>query len=280
MIVDFHTHIFPPEVISNRDEYVIRDATFAELYGNHDAKLATAEDLLRSMEQSDIDVSVALGFAWSDLEDCRRHNDYLLAAADGARGRILPFCVTQPRFGEAAIAEAVRCAAGGARGIGELRPANQGYSILDSPEELLLAEAARRLDMTLLFHVSEPFGHIYPGKAGLHVEQFAAFVDRHRDIKVIGAHWAGGLPFFGAMPEVRALFRSVWFDTAATSLLYSAEVYQQVAIAIGAESILFGSDYPLLSQKRAADQIEKSGLSLKDTLMVLGGNASALLGLE
>jgi predicted TIM-barrel fold metal-dependent hydrolase len=82
------------------------------------------------------------------------------------------------------------------------------------------------------------------------------------------------------MPEVRDLFRSVWFDTAATSLLYSAEVYQQVAIAIGAERILFGSDYPLLSQKRAADQIEKSALSVKDTLMVLGGNASALLGLE
>jgi len=280
VIVDFHTHIFPPEVISSRDDYVRRDATFAELYGSRASKLASAEDLLRSMAGAGVDVAVALGFAWSDLDDCRRHNDYLLEAADKSDGRIVPFCVTQPRAGEVALAEVSRCAAAGARGIGELRPSSQGYTILDTPEEKLLAEVAARLGLVLLFHVSEPFGHSYPGKAGLHVEEFAAFVERHRDLKIVGAHWAGGLPFFGAMPEVRDLVRSVWFDTAATGLLYSRQVYSQVAAAIGAERILFGSDYPLLSQKRAADQVEASGLTLNETSLVLGDNAARLLGLE
>ncbi len=280
MIVDFHTHIFSPEVIANREDYARRDPTFAEIYGNPSAKLATADDLLRSMERAYIDVSVVLGFAWTDLEDCRRHNDYLLGAAQRSGGRLVPFCVTQPRDSEGAIEEIVRCAAAGARGIGELRPENQGYSILDSPEELVLTETARRLDLTLLFHVTEPFGHLYPGKQGLHVEEFAAFVERHRDVKVVGAHWAGGVPFFGAMPEVRALFQSVWFDTAATSLLYSQGVYNQVISAVGSEAILFGSDFPLLSQKQAADQVEAAGLSLKDRARVLGGNAVRLLGLS
>jgi predicted TIM-barrel fold metal-dependent hydrolase len=280
MIVDFHTHIFPPDMISNREEYARRDPTFAELYGNPSARMATARELLASMEQAYVDVSVVLGFAWSDLDHCRRHNDYILEAAEASGGRLLPFCITQPRAGEAALEEVVRCAAAGARGIGELRPESQGYRVIDSPEELLLSEVATRLGMLLLFHVSEPFGHVYPGKRGLHVEEFAAFIQRHPAVKVVGAHWAGGLPFFGAMPEVRALFETVWFDTAATGLLYSKDVYGQVAGAIGSDSILFGSDYPLISQKRAADQIEAAGLSLKESARVLGGNAARLLGLE
>jgi predicted TIM-barrel fold metal-dependent hydrolase len=280
MNVDFHTHIFPPDVIERRDQFAARDATFAELYGNSAAKLATAEDLLASMEQSYIDTSVVLGFAWQDNDDCRRHNDYLLESCDKSGGRLIPFCTTQPRAGVAALEELVRCAARGARGVGELRPENQGYRIIDSAEEMLLVEAARSLGLILLFHVSEPFGHSYPGKAGLHVEEFAAFIGRHRDIKVVGAHWAGGLPFFGAMPEVAQLFDTVWFDTAATNMLYSPDVFGQVAGALGSDSVLFGSDYPLLSQKRAADQVEASRLSLKETARVLGGNAARLLGLE
>ncbi|HEY7268668.1 MAG TPA: amidohydrolase, partial [Dehalococcoidia bacterium] len=102
MIVDLHTHIFPPEVIARREDYGRRDATFAALYGDPKAKLTTAEDLLASMDLAGIDVSVALGFAWGDAEDCRRHNDYTLESAARSGQRIVPFCVVQPGEGEAA----------------------------------------------------------------------------------------------------------------------------------------------------------------------------------
>ncbi len=84
MIVDSHTHIFPPEVIEQRERYLGQDATFRTLYESPKAKLATADDLLRSMDESGIDVSVAAGFAWRDAETCRLHNDYLMGAAAGS----------------------------------------------------------------------------------------------------------------------------------------------------------------------------------------------------
>jgi len=31
MIIDFHTHIFPPDVRERREEYLKRDGTFAEM---------------------------------------------------------------------------------------------------------------------------------------------------------------------------------------------------------------------------------------------------------
>ena len=134
MILDFHTHIFPPAVRERREEYLRRDATFATLYSQPEARIATAEDLLGSMAEAGIDQSVALGFAWSEAELCARHNDYLLEWGAKSGRRLIPFCTIQPRAGEAALKEAERCAQAGARGLGELRPDNQGYDLAISRE--------------------------------------------------------------------------------------------------------------------------------------------------
>jgi hypothetical protein len=277
VIVDAHTHLFPPEIARDRDQYVAADPTFGELYGNPEAKLASAEDLLRSMDAGGIDISVALGFSWTDLDTCRRHNDYLLDGAVRSDGRLLPFPTLPLAAGLDAIeAEARRCAAAGALGFGELRPDNLGFDLGGAGGDCL-ASLAAELDAVLLFHVTEPAGHAYPGKHGLALESFYAFVSAHPQVKVIGAHWAGGLPFYASMPEVRGL-PSLYVDTAASSLLYDASVYARVAGLTGAGTILFGSDYPLLSQARSRQRIEEAGLEAADRDRILGGNAAALLG--
>jgi predicted TIM-barrel fold metal-dependent hydrolase len=119
VIIDVHTHIFPPDVRDKRDEHLQRDPTFAEMYTSPKAKIATAEDLLASMDEAGVDVSVALGFAWRDHELCVRHNDYLLEAAANSSGRIIPFATVNMAAGKSEVTnEVVRCVAAGARGLG------------------------------------------------------------------------------------------------------------------------------------------------------------------
>jgi len=65
VIVDFHTHVFPPSMIGAKKESCRRDAAFGAIYRDPRTKLATAEDLLESMSGAGIDVSGVLGFAWS-----------------------------------------------------------------------------------------------------------------------------------------------------------------------------------------------------------------------
>ncbi len=142
----------------------------------------------------------------------------------------------------------------------------------------MMAEVAAELDVPLLFHVTEPVGHRYAGKDGLAMRCFYDYACAHPDTKLIGAHWGGGLPFYAAMPEVRAL-PNVLVDTAATSLLYADSIYAHVAGLAGPESILFGSDYPLLSQARSRRRIEEANLDVHTRDLILGGNAAALLGL-
>ncbi|HXH22927.1 MAG TPA: amidohydrolase family protein [Dehalococcoidia bacterium] len=272
MIVDFHTHIFPPEMIASREALAARDVTFAEMYRDRRARMATAQDLLRSMDAAGIDVSVALGFAWSDMEDCRRHNDYLLEEAARSRGRILAFCCLAPEAdGPTVAAEVRRVAAGGARGLGELR----STCGLRSPEG---ADALGSTGLVPLFHVSEPVGHHYPGKSGVPLD---AMVEAASSLPapLVAAHWGGGLPFFTLMPEVRVALEGAYFDTAASRFLYAADVYRRVIDLVGADRVLFGSDFPLVAQEAARREAESAGLPASGLALVLGGNAARLLGL-
>ena len=280
MIVDFHTHIFPPGVIETRESLVQDDATFAALYGNPEAQLASAEDLLRSMEKAGVDVSVALGFAWRDEATVRKHNDYLLAAAAASEGRIVAFCGLPLAAGATAIeTEVRRCLRLGAPGFGELRPDNLDFD-LTGPEGDALGRLAAETGALLLFHATEPVGHDYAGKQGLALGSLYAFIMRNPSTRIVAAHWGGGLPFYSLMPDVLAALGNVSFDSAATSLLYSPAVFAEVAGLTGATSILFGSDFPLLQQKRSKQRIDEAELTIAQKEMVLGGNATRLLGLE
>jgi predicted TIM-barrel fold metal-dependent hydrolase len=278
VIIDIHTHIFPPEVIAQREEYLARDAGFREMYAEPKARMATVEELLASMDGAGIDRSVAVGFAWADAALCRAHNDYLLDASLRANGRIVPFGVVQPAD-PGARDEIERLAAAGVRGLGELRPEQQGYRLDGTPEAALLAAAAREHGMRLLFHVSEPVGHVYPGKRGLSLAQFGAFVAAHPEVTVIGAHWGGGLPFYALAPEVRAMLSRVYVDTAATRYLYRPDIYRLGCELLGAEHVLFGSDFPLLGQNDALADLRDAPLDDEARALVLGGNAARLLGL-
>jgi predicted TIM-barrel fold metal-dependent hydrolase len=270
VIIDFHTHIFPPDVRDRREEYLRRDPTFAEMYASPRAKIATAEDLLRSMNESGVDVSVALGFAWRGHEDRVRHNDYLLEAAERSGGRIVPFCTANPASGEAA-AELERCALADARGLGELRPESQGWDLNGAPGDLL-AELARKHNLVLLFHVTEPVGHDYPGKQGLSLESFYRFCLGHPEIAKVGAHLAGGLPLHEPPPEA-----SVYADTAAARYLYEPQVLAEAAAGPWGERLLFGSDFPLVRQAAALADLRAGGPGGAALARVLGENAARLL---
>lgn len=282
MIVDFHTHIFPPHVRDNREAYVRRDPTFAEMYGSPRAAIATAEELLASMDEAGVDVSVALGFAWRDHEDCARHNDYLLEVASVSGGRLLAFCTVNFENVEAAEREARRCAAAGARGLGELRPESQGWSLEGAAGEAL-ARLARELGLVLLFHVTEEGDREYAGKRGLPVASFRRFMEREEGLTVVGAHLAGGLP----LEAGATIPAGVYADTAALRYLYEPSVLAQAAEALGGERadarppgrLLFGSDYPLIGQAAALADVRKGGLDEATLRRVLGESAARLLGL-
>lgn len=273
MIVDAHTHAFPPAVIERREEIARREPGFAALYAEPAAVMATADDLLASMDRAGVDAAVVLNFAWPDPDICSATNEYLASAAARSGGRLVAFGMLPLASPAAALRELDRVR-GGLAGLGELRPDDQGVRLADDETSALLGEAARA-GLALLFHVTEPAGHRYPGKQGLAPDDLVGFAARHRGARIIAAHWGGGLPFYTLMPEVRDALATTWFDTSATSLLYAPSVFRVVAGLVGPERILFGSDFPLLSQRRQSENAAKA-LPPAESRLVLGENARRL----
>ena len=280
MIVDFHTHIFPPWLKDRRDRYVDRDRTLGELYRDSNAKMADVDDLIAVMDEDGVDVAVVMGMGWTDIELARDTNDYLIDSVRNHSGRLVGFAGVNPAWGAAAAQEAARCADAGLRGVGELHPDTQGYDIGEAGVMAPLMEAAQELGLVLTTHSSEPVGHLYPGKGSVRPESLWKLALNYPDAVIVMAHWGGGLPFYALMPEVKESLRNVYFDTAASPYLYTKDVFTVAASLVGAEHILLGSDFGLMRPGRLLKQARESGLSDAELAAVTGGNAARLLGLQ
>lgn len=277
MIIDFHTHIFPPWLRDQRHRYLERDATFGELFADPKAKMATAEELVEAMDEDRVARSVALGIGWADPGLAREANDYIIESARRHPDRLVGFAGVSPAWGDTAAREAERCAEAGLKGVGELHPDSQAFDLGDPKTMAPLVEVVRGRGLILTTHSSEPVGHRYPGKGATRPEALWRFIQSYPDVTVVFAHWGGGLPFYALMPEVRSALGNVYFDTAASPFLYTPEVFSIVAGLVGADRILLGSDFPLVRARRLLRQVEDSSLTEADREKVMGGNAGRLL---
>ena len=279
MIVDSHCHIFPESFPDRYAQLVARDRTFAALFPHPGARMAADDDLIRDMDGAGVDRAVVVGMGWTDPDLAREVNDYIIESFTRYPDRLTGFCSVDPTWGRAAIAEVQRCAAAGARGVGELHPDSQEFDITDKYALAPLMECALDLGLPVLVHASEPVGHSYPGKGRTTPEKLYRFLENFPENVIICAHWGGGLPFYTLMPEVAQVFQQTYFDTAASPFLYRPEVFPTVARLVGADKILFGTDYPLIRHRRLLRQVKDSGLNASHQRAILGENAAALLGL-
>jgi predicted TIM-barrel fold metal-dependent hydrolase len=279
MIIDFHTHVFSPRIKKNRRQYVQADPCFALLYEQKSARLATADELVASMDEAGIDMAVIANIGWTTHELCVETNDYILESISRYPDRLIGFGAVQPQAGNAAIAEIERCARAGIKGIGELRPDMQLLNLSDQEVMAPFIETLIKHSLILLIHSSEPVGHYYPGKGSITPEVLYHFMVAFPEVITVCAHWGGGLPFYSLMPEVKHALKNAYFDTAASPLLYHPQVYRQVIELVGSERVVFGSDWPLLAPKRLLDEINSLDLSPEVKTQILAGNACRLLGI-
>ncbi len=248
VIVDVHTHVFPPRMIAARAELATTDPGFAAIYADPAARMASAEDLLASMAEASVDMAVAAGFAWRSAIHAEEHATYILNAAAHADGRLLAF-PPLPSLGGLTYSEdsdagnslnrhnTLRARLreftdASARGVGELRFDTTVIPLSDeasASQARMLLQAARAEHLVLLVHSTEPVGPRYAGKAGgftpgalwqllsdePKIDEPVTSVPTDSELSeydpatpVIAAHWGGGLPFYAAMADVHTLFEN------------------------------------------------------------------------
>jgi uncharacterized protein len=274
MIIDAHVHVLSPALRARRDGIAQADPWFAACHEG-DRRIATVDELLTEMDATGVDRSLCYGWPFADPLLCAEANDHLAEAQRRHGDRLVAFGCVNPGHRDA-VQELRRCADLGLRGIGELNCDAQSFS-LDDPrvEDAAAVSAALGLPWTL--HCSEPVGHAYAGKGTATPDRVAAFATRNTALQLICAHLGGGLPFYAHMPEIAQLCRRLWFDTAAAPFLYEPSAYRSVADLVGADRVLFGSDFPLLTVDRYKRAFRAASLEDPELRAVMGENAQALL---
>lgn len=281
-IVDAHVHLYPPEM--NRDP-----AAWAAAHGErHWTELCTrrrkdgrpvqtfppVDQLLRDMDAAGVAKAVLLGWYWENHESCVTQNKFYADCIRAHPDRLAAFATVQPGAGEAAFEEAVRAMDDGLAGFGELSPHSQHFGI-DDPvwRQILLLAAEWKVPVNL--HVTDPAGRAYPGRVETPLGDFIRLAREFPATTFILAHWGGGLAWSQEAVELP----NVWFDTAASPLLYGPEVWAKAKT----DRVLFGSDYPLILYPRTGAAAGFDGLigeakKAGATDAVLDGNAARLLG--
>jgi len=262
MIVDAHVHFTPPGMLEGIAR--TQDEPYWEFIMTPDAKnqteqaFVTAERMIADMDAADIDQVFLLAGYQQSARGCREANDTVLALAEEFEGRIRPFISLAPPVADddepateagpatrAMLDELDRCLDRGAVGVGELNPYAQGCT-LDSPAFRRLADACIDRGIPATVHMSEEVGRFYFGKSTPRLGEYYEFARSVPDLKLILAHWGGGLFFFEMMPLVAEQLAHVSYDTAASPLLYpTPAVFGVAAHTLAPHKVLYGSDYPL-----------------------------------
>ena len=279
MIIDFHTHIFPKAIRENKEKYFPSESAFKLLYSSPGSKLAGASEIVASMDEHGVDMSVVFGIPWKSSKTFIKHNDYIMDAVARYPQRLIGLCCIDP-FSRQAVKETARCLDGGLSGVGELAFYQSGIGDTTLDKLTPLMEICHDKDLPVLIHTNEPVGHTYPGKTPNTLRQIYNLVNRFPENRIVLAHWGGGIFFFNLLKkEVKESLKNVYFDTAASPFLYDPSIYQVAIQTIGPNKILFGSDFPLLKPAKYFKELEKAGLSKDHIESICGRNASRLLKL-
>lgn len=293
-IIDAHVHLYPAEVSRDPQGWAarMREPRWAALVEPRaDRKVrqgwADCDRLLRDMDAAGVERAVLLGWYWEQQATCVWHNRYYAACVRQHPDRLSAFATVQAAAGAAAIDEMNRAAEAGLIGLGESCPPAVDGGVVD-PNWMRVWEEAVKLNWPVNLHVTDPAGRPYPGRVETPLQEIVALACKMPELRLILAHWGGGLFSHELNGHCRKALRNVVYDTAASALVYESTVFARAVATIGSGRILFGSDYPLLTHPArqpepgfvsAVEEVRNAGLGAETIAAILGGNARRMLDL-
>lgn len=231
--------------------------------------LGTVSDLRDSMERSSIEKSIIL-----PLAPLPKHvgptNDFFLAVAKG--NGLVPFGAIHP-FQPDLEDELDRLISAGVKGVKAVPFLQSFYP--DDPSCDRLYEAVAERDMVLLLHagkVPEDLPEFFGTP-----DRFARMVERHPDLVVVLAHLGGWEMWSGVREHLLPAGENVYFDTAYISPSLTPDEAGDLISEIGADRVLFGTDYPWTDQAEEIEFVGEMDLSDREKRLILSENARKLL---
>lgn len=214
-----------------------------------------------------------------DLDRTRVRNNALLQLARDSDAFFFPVCSVHPADGLSALRELDRVAEAGAAWL-KLHPNRQRLDVADPAVETVVRKASEH-GMPVLFDAYSPWDANQPGK-------FVNLAMAVPEARLILAHAHGpGFPqllFYNVLARYPGWRRNVWIDISVTGPMLAggpfADQFTWVLRQVGADRVLFGSDYPVDDPLTAIRAVAELGFTDAEQAAILHDNAVALLSDE
>ncbi len=279
-IIDSHVHTFADDDVAGK---II--SSFNKIYdiefrnpGN-----GTIENVLKNMEAGGIDRTVMVNFAPPKI--IHQNNIWTLETAKNSEGKLIPLVSFHPEMAGTLTEHLENYIKLGAKGI-KLHPMAQGFDVRDERLDSLL-KTCNEKHFTILIHC----GRV----SNARLNEFSDFecilpvIQKYPELPIILAHMADGN--VERCLEVSKKYNNVYFDTSIVITGYpeimdvnepswpdDKEVIS-IINEIGAEKVVFGSDFPWGSPIHDLVRIMNFNLDNSQKELIFSGNAKRLFGL-
>ena len=281
MMIDIHTHMFP-ETIAARAVKQLQQNSHIALFAD-----GTQSGLLESERQAQVDLAVVQPVA-TNPEKVPHMNDAVIKGnREGWRKGVISFGAMHPAYGEWEK-ELERIKEAGVPGI-KLHPPYESIAI-DDPRSIAILRKCKELGLIVLIHSGRDVG--LPGAMEALPEKIRRALDAVGPMQLIAAHMGG----WGCWREAANILADtgMYVDTA-FSLgritpapgqhrwseqdlnLLDRDAFCEIALAFGADRVLFGTDSPWADPSAEAEKIRSLPLTETEKDMILGLNAETLL---
>ena len=268
MIIDFHTHVFPPQIAKKTLD--ILKTNVYNLCGEFPPvhTEGTVESLKKSMAENGVDISVVMPIATREKQT-PSINAY---AEEITGGNIISFGSLHPMQEDwEEVLE--NLAKKGFKGI-KIHPQYQNVYV-DSPEVIRIVEKAEKLGLYIMLHAGVDIG--VPASQLSTPERIANLLNYVSGKYLICAH----LGSFEMWDDVEKYLvgSNVNFDISYACSHIEKQQFLRIIKNHGADKILYGSDSPWKSQKSPLLELLKLQLTKNEMDLITYKNALKILDL-
>lgn len=280
-IIDSHVHTFASDEIAGR---II--SSFNKIYdieftnpGN-----GTIDNVMNNMKAGGIDRTVMVNFAPPRI--IHQNNLWTLEAGRNSAGKLIPLVSFHPEMEGILTEHLENYIKMGAKGI-KLHPMAQGFDVRDE-KMLKLYESCSEKRFAILIHC----GRVSNARLNEYsdFECILPVIEKYPDLPIILAHMADGS--VERCLEVSKKYKNVYLDTSIVitgypeimdvnepSWLDDGEVIS-IINEIGADKVIFGSDFPWGSPLHDLKRIMNFNLDISQKRLIFNQNAKRIFQLE
>lgn len=263
MVIDFHTHCFPDELVEKAIPALAEKACIPAMLNG------TVSDLEKSMNASGITCSILLNIATKPSQTEKINN----WAAQIQKDNIVAFGSIHPLYGNWKN-ELKRIKELGIKGI-KFHPEYQDFYV-DDKALFPIYEFAFELGLVIAFHAGEDLGFAPPFRCT--PEKLESLVRLFKGGKIVAAHM-GGYNYWDEV-EKHLIGKDIYFDTSYAVGIMDNKQAKRLIRDHGYKRILFGTDSPWRDQDWSVQSIKKLCLEPEIEEAIFYKNAMELLGIS